>query len=152
MQTNMSNLYAHMPMKAHAHKKQYTLEATLLQKSAHKNLQRHTPRIKKTSLFSCTKGKKIYTIWWHFPQKIESSHRKKENKNKTHVTSQNHLSGRDLPCMWNLTLQTIVHSFTRTQIIDRRSTIEGVHVPKIPTPNSFPFVLMKICLQARQFQ
>ena len=113
----MSNLHAHMPMKAHAHKNHNELEEIMPQERAQKiyesTHQYHSlctrlslvhvglrksgkADVKKTTtLLSCIKSKKTYRLMT-FPPKSESTHGQKENKHQTLLSSQNHLSGKSL--------------------------------------------------------
>ena len=119
----MSNLHAHMPMKAHVYKNHNELEEIMPQERAQKiyesTAQYHSfytrfslvhvglrksgkanVKRKKTSL-SCIKSKKTYSLMT-FPAKIESRHGQKENKHQTLLSSQNHLSGKILTYIWDL--------------------------------------------------
>ena len=67
---------------------------------------------RRKTLLSCIKSKKTYQLMT-FPPKIESTHRQKENKHQTLLSSQNHLSGKILTNMWDLPspalLFTVLH-------------------------------------------
>ena len=164
----MTNLQAHMPVKAHAYKYHNELEEIMPQERAQKiyetTHQYHSfytrlslvhmglrklgkADVKKTTtLLSCIKSKKTYHLMT-FPPKIESTHRQKENKHQTLLNSKKpHLYVR------SSFASTIVHSFTCTRTIDTSSTIENVHMPKIPSPKLINFLLTKICPQPRQLQ
>ena len=116
----MSNLQAHMPVKAHAYKYHNDIEEIMPQERAQKiyesTHQYHSfytrfslvhVGLRKSgkadgkrtkTLLSSIKSKKTYHLMT-FPSKIESRHRQKENKNKTLLSSHNHLSGKILTYM-----------------------------------------------------
>ena len=116
----MTNLQAHMPVKAHAYKYHNELEEIMLQEGAQKiyesthqyhSFYTHFPlvnvglrksgkaNVKRTKTWlSCIKSKKTYQLMT-FPPKIEGTHGQKENKHQTLLSSQNHLSGKSLTYM-----------------------------------------------------
>ena len=92
------------------------------------------------------------TSWWHFHRKYRADTARKKRRTR-HILVHIITPARQASFTPEILLRiTTIYSFTRTRIIDKSSTIEGVNVRKAQSPKLINFFLINSCLQAGQFQ